>query len=69
MTEAEKQFLEVNEKYKETQKDFFEVKRQREEKEQRDIYYSDVSKIRKIAQYFFGLSIISIVVWLILLLL
>ena len=48
--------------------DYNEIKRQREEKEFRDEFYNDVRKIRKIAQYFFGLSIISIISWLILLL-
>jgi len=48
---------------------YADIKRQREEKEQRDLFYNDIRKIRKIAQYFFWLSIISITSWIILLLL
>ena len=37
------------------------AKLQREEKEQRDIHYNDVRIIRKNVQYFFWISIISII--------
>ncbi len=50
------------------QQDYVEKQRYFEESKKRDNYYTDVRKIRKIAQYFLYLSIISIVVWLILLL-
>tara|TARA_B110000238_G_C15938402_1_gene357846 strand:+ start:157 stop:570 length:414 start_codon:yes stop_codon:yes gene_type:complete len=38
-----------------------EAERQREEKEQRDVYYNDVRLIRQNVQYFFWISIISII--------
>jgi hypothetical protein len=38
-----------------------EAERQREEKEQRDVYYNDVRLLRKNVKYFFWISIISII--------
>jgi len=43
------------------EKTWHDAKLQREEKEQRDVYYNDVRIIRKNVQYFFWISIISIV--------
>ena len=54
---------------KNDKENYADIKRQREEKEQRDLFYNDIRKIRKNTQYFFWLSIISITSWIILLLL
>ena len=43
------------------EKDWHAAKLQREEKEQRDVYYNDVRLIRQNVQYFFWISIISII--------
>jgi hypothetical protein len=43
----------------EKEKLWFDVKRQKEEKEKIDNYYNDVKGIRKNVQYFFWVSIIS----------
>ena len=45
----------------EKEKVWFDSKRQKEEKKQIDNYYNDVRAIRKNVQYFFWLSIISII--------
>jgi hypothetical protein len=45
----------------EKEKVWFDSKRQKEEKKQIDNYYNDVRVIRKNVQYFFWLSIISII--------
>jgi hypothetical protein len=48
-------------KIKKRKKVLLDSKRQKEEKEQIDKYYNDVRVIRKNVQYFFWLSIISII--------
>mgnify|MGYP006101714753 FL=1 len=48
-------------KIKKRKKVLLDSKRQKEEKEQIDNYYNDVRVIRKNVQYFFWLSIISII--------
>ena len=48
-------------KREEDEKVWHAAKLQREEKEQRDVYYNDVRIIRKNVQYFFWISIISII--------
>jgi hypothetical protein len=48
-------------KIKKRKKVLIDSKRQKEEKEQIDKYYNDVRVIRKNVQYFFWLSIISII--------
>jgi hypothetical protein len=45
----------------EKEKIWFDAKTQKEEKEQIDNYYNDVRGIRKNVQYFFWVSIISII--------
>ena len=48
-------------KIKKRKKVLLDSKRQKEEKEQIDKYYNDVRVIRKNVQYFFWVSIISII--------
>lgn len=42
---------------------YTELKRLKEEKVLKDAFYSDVRRIRRVAEYFFWLSFISLITW------